>query len=114
VSELVGRYLDAVDGALPGLVTALYLVGSAATGAWQPGRSDVDTIIVTSRAAGHDDLDALAEVHAGLPEAPHLDGVYLDRAAFERWPALHETVPFVVDGHLRTGEPCGELTPYCG
>jgi hypothetical protein len=49
IEKVVGRYLDAVDRELPGLVTGLYLVGSVALGAWQPGASDVDTVILTSR-----------------------------------------------------------------
>ena len=109
--ELTERYLDAVDLALPGFVAGLYLVGSVATGGYQPGRSDVDTIIVTSRVATTSDLESLTAVHAGMPDAPHLDGVYLDRATFAARPALHEVAPFVVDGELRAGVPCGELHP---
>jgi hypothetical protein len=56
----------------------------------------------------------LAGVHTELPEAPHLDGVYLDRATFEARPAEHQTVPFVVDGELRTGVPAASSIPYCG
>jgi Nucleotidyltransferase domain len=111
VSALLADYLDAVDRALPGFVTALYVVGSAALGAWQPGHSDVDTIIVTARAAGSDDLEALVAVHEAMPEAPCLDGVYLDQAAFDARAADGRAVPFVVDGQLRSGEPCGELHP---
>jgi hypothetical protein len=111
VTSLVERYLDAVDRTLPGFVTGLYLVGSVAIGAYQPRRSDIDTVIVTSRAATTGDLELLTGVHEDMPEAPHLDGVYLDRAAFEEHPALHEVAPFVVDGQLRAGVPCGELHP---
>jgi hypothetical protein len=39
-------YLALADRLLPGRVTALYLVGSAALGAFRPGRSDVDLVVV--------------------------------------------------------------------
>jgi hypothetical protein len=41
-------YLAAADRVLPGRVTALYVVGSAALGAFRPGRSDVDLVVVVS------------------------------------------------------------------
>jgi Nucleotidyltransferase domain len=111
VRALTGRYLEAIDDALPGFVEGLYVVGSAALGAWQPGVSDVDTLIVTSRAAGGTDLAVLAEVHAAMPSHPHFDGVYLSRDSFAERPADRRVVPFVVNGELRTDRPCGELTP---
>ncbi len=39
-------YLALADRVLPRRVTALYLVGSAALGAFRPGRSDVDLVVV--------------------------------------------------------------------
>ncbi|MET7965911.1 nucleotidyltransferase domain-containing protein [Micromonospora sp. NPDC005305] len=111
IEELTRRYLHAVDQTLPGYVGGLYLVGSAALDAWQPGRSDVDTVILTSRPPSRDDLAQLAAVHAGMPESPHFDGVYLEPALTRSWPADRRPVPFVVDGRFRTDTPCGELTP---
>jgi hypothetical protein len=109
--ELTNQYLRLVDQALPHLVTGLYVVGSAALGAWQPGHSDVDTVIVTSRVVTPDDLAALADVHAALPARPHFDGVYLDQVTFAERPVDRRPVPFVVDGRLRVDRPCGELNP---
>lgn len=111
IEELTRRYLYAVDRALPGYVRALYVVGSAALDAWQPGASDVDTVILTSRAPARDDLARLARIHAGMPPSPHFDGVYLEPALARSWPADGRAVPFVVNGEFRTGTPCGELTP---
>lgn len=111
IEELIRRYLHAVDQALPGYVRGLYLVGSAALGAWQAHASDVDTVILTSRPATGDDLARLAKIHAGMPRSPHLDGVYLDPAMARAWATDRPVVPFVVDGTLRTDQPCGELTP---
>jgi hypothetical protein len=104
-------YLAAVDQALPGYVRGLYLVGSAALGAWQPPASDVDTVILTSRPATADDLTRLAQVHAAMSRTPLFDGVYLEPDLARQWPADRRTVPFVVNGEFRTDQPCGELTP---
>lgn len=111
VEELTRGYLQAVDQALPGYVRSLYVVGSAALGAWQPGASDVDTVILTSRPATRDDLAQLAKVHAEMPRSPHVDGIYLEPALARSWPTDRRPVPFVVNGEFRTDKPCGELTP---
>ena len=111
IEKSTQAYLDAVDRRLPGYVRGLYLVGSAALNAWQPGVSDIDTVVLTSRAASADDLAALAEVHGEMPASPCFDGVYVDPELAARWPADRRVVPFVVNGELRTDRPCGELTP---
>jgi hypothetical protein len=111
IDTVTSRYLGLVDDALPGFVEGLYVVGSAALDAWQPEHSDVDAVIVTSRPAGADDAAALARVHAAMPDRPHLDGVYLDRAAFAERPSDQRVVPYVVDGQLHADEPCDELNP---
>lgn len=111
IEELTREYLDAVDEALPGYVRGLYVVGSAALGAWQPGVSDVDTVVLTSRPATDGDLAQLAKVHAGMPRSPRFDGVYLEPALARSWPTDRRAVPFVVDGDFQTDTPCGELTP---
>jgi hypothetical protein len=111
IDELTRRYLHTVDEALPGYVRGLYVVGSAALGAWQRGASDVDTVILTSRPPTGDDLAQLARIHAGMPRSPHFDGVYLEPALARSWPTDGRVVPYVVDGELRTDQPCGELTP---
>jgi hypothetical protein len=43
-ADLAAGHLAAVDAALPGLVTALWITGSAASGDWQEARSDVDPV----------------------------------------------------------------------
>lgn len=46
VDELVRRYLRQVDATIPGAIEGFYVVGSAALGAFRPGRSDVDFVAV--------------------------------------------------------------------
>lgn len=111
VRRLTYRYLEAIDQARPGLVAGLHIVGSAALGSWQPGHSDVDTIILTSRPIGPAELAAIAAVHAAMPGGTKFDGVYLDPEQFAARPADRPVVPFVVNGELVTDRPCGELTP---
>jgi hypothetical protein len=111
IDELTRTYLGAVDLALPRFVSGLQVVGSAALGAWQPGVSDLDLLILTSRPAADADLAELAKVHAAMPAAPHVDGVYLDPATLAERPADRRVVPFVVNGEFHTDRPCGELTP---
>ncbi|WP_416900996.1 nucleotidyltransferase domain-containing protein [Micromonospora echinospora] len=111
VEQTVARYLTAVDAALPGFVEMLYLTGSVVLGAYQPGHSDIDTVIVTARRPTPEDLAALAAVHADLPPEPLLGGVYLDRETFRQQPADARVVPFAVDGEFRADQPCGDLNP---
>lgn len=111
IQQTTGRYLEAADRELPGLVEGLYVVGSAALGAWQPGASDIDTVILTSRPLTAGDRPALSAVHKGLPSTPHFDGVYLDPALLRSLPVTPQVTPFAVDGELRFDRPCGELNP---
>jgi hypothetical protein len=111
IEELTRAYLQAVDHALPGYVRSLYIVGSAALGAWQAGVSDVDTVIMTSRRATAEDLVRLAQVHAEMPRSPHLDGFYIEPALARSWPTDQRVLPFVVNGNFEADKPCGELTP---
>lgn len=111
VRDLTDRYLTAIDRALPGLVAGLHIVGSTALGKWQPGHSDVDTVILTSRPFTESDLEAVAAIHAAMPPGTKFDGVYLDPELFAARPSDRQTVPFVVSGEFVTDRPCGELTP---
>jgi hypothetical protein len=73
----LGTYLGLLDQALPGLVSGVYLTGSAALGDWQPGRSDLDILTVLKRPLSDDELDALEALHAKASERPYLDAVYV-------------------------------------
>lgn len=109
VEALATERLSAVDAALPGLVTALWITGSAVGDDWWPDRSDVDFVAATARPPGPSDLAALAAVHA-VGGLPHFDGIYLPAADLAGPPVAGEAVPHVVDGVWSTG-PCGEATP---
>lgn len=75
------EYLANLDEALPGLYRGIYLTGSLALGDWQPGRSDLDILVVTNRQLTDADLDALAAVHAETPYEPYRDARYIPHDA---------------------------------
>jgi hypothetical protein len=70
-------YLELLDQALPDACAGVYLTGSTALGDWQPDRSDLDILVLTSRPLTDADLDALAAAHASITDRPHRDAIYL-------------------------------------
>jgi hypothetical protein len=109
--DLAAARLAAVDAAFPGLVTAFWVTGSAVTGDWHPGVSDVDVVAALAAPA---DVGALAAVLAApgpdRPPAAPVDGLWLPLADLADPPVAGEAVPHVVGGEFSTG-PCGECTP---
>ncbi|MGY2051797.1 aminoglycoside adenylyltransferase domain-containing protein [Methylobacterium sp. JK268] len=76
-AETARAYLAVVDAALPGLVRSLHLVGSAVSGDFRPGASDVNFVAAT-QGPGH--THAVEAVHRGIgPGHPLscLDGIYV-------------------------------------
>ena len=80
MADVVEEYLTAVDHAAPGLVEALYLVGSVALDDFRPGASDIDFVAVTPRRLDATGADALRTAHARVSATrrrPYFDGTYL-------------------------------------
>jgi hypothetical protein len=110
--EIVDQYVAAVDAAAPGLLTGLYLTGSIALDDYQPGVSDVDAVATVSRSLTPADLDALRRVHeVVLPDAPHVDVVYLTSAVFASQPSAGEVAPHSFEHGFRAAEQCSQLGP---
>lgn len=67
----LGRYLDCLVEAIAERVEveAAYLFGSAAMGAFEPGRSDVDVIVVTARPLSEDEKQAVVDAAEALEPA---------------------------------------------
>ena len=65
----VRKYLDRLVERLSSTVEldAVYLLGSAAVGAWDPATSDVDVVAVTTRSLTFDERRALAAAAESLP-----------------------------------------------
>lgn len=74
IQPLLTDYLTAIERDLPGFVSACYLHGSIALGAFNEHVSDVDFITVISRRCTRDDLLRLADIHQQL------------ELAYPRWP----------------------------
>lgn len=83
-SEVVGDLLRRLDRALPGRVEGLYVVGSAATGAFRPGRSDIDFVALLDRDLSRVELARLCAVHMGR----WISALVRDTALRWRWPLV--------------------------
>jgi hypothetical protein len=72
-------YLTRLDAVLP--QAWVYLTGSAALDDWQPGRSDLDLLVVVpdEDSLGEAELDALEALHVAMAGRPYLDAVYVHR-----------------------------------
>jgi predicted nucleotidyltransferase len=92
---LVSRLLDDLIGALGANLFAVYLFGSAATGNFEPGISDVDLAAILQHELAALELGALDRMHRELvAEAPEWDGrvevVYVSTKGlrmFRDWPS---------------------------
>jgi hypothetical protein len=108
VERVMSEYIALVHAAAPGLLRGVYLHGSLALGAYDPGLSDIDFIAVTSRRCAATDLARLEAVHQAIARR-HLDaqlsGSYLlwhevgqSEAAIAPHPHFHDNV-FHPSGH---------------
>lgn len=62
-AQVVDRFLDRLDRAVPGAVGGFYVVGSIALGGFRAGRSDIDFVATLDRPLSPADLDALRAAH---------------------------------------------------
>jgi hypothetical protein len=106
VQEVTDRYLAAVDAALPGAVSGLYLIGSIALDDFHPGVSDIDFVAVTAAPVDFDTEEALAAVHAQVGAdggQPAMEGPYVTFDQLQASPTLAAAGPFFHDGSLESG-----------
>jgi streptomycin 3"-adenylyltransferase len=95
--HLTSQLIDASIG-----LTGAYLHGSAALGGWQPGRSDVDLLLVTGGTPPRGRLAAAADVlvTAGTTDSP---GASLECSIVEAAHALHPGAPWPYLLHVNAG-----------
>ncbi|WP_336990240.1 aminoglycoside adenylyltransferase domain-containing protein [Bacillus infantis] len=77
---MMEEYMELADRYLPGRLEGLYIHGSAALGAYLPGKSDIDFIAVTKGVLSQEEADRLIRVHGELAvkhQSPELDGCYI-------------------------------------
>ena len=108
---MLQRLLAGVQAVLGEQFVGMYVHGSLATCGFQPGRSDVDFLVVTAGTLPEEMLRALETMHArvrdsGLRWATRLEGSYIPRRALRcydpadaRHPALRMDGSFGVDQH---------------
>lgn len=101
VQQVLNAYIAFVAEGLPGLLTGLYLHGSLALGAFDPGLSDIDFITLTSRRCTVADIDALRAIHHTLvqryPQA-QLSGSYLQLQDVGQMEETIRPHPYIHDG----------------
>ncbi len=84
VVPTIDDYLDAVDNAVPGLVTGLYVTGSIALDDYQPAISDIDAVAVCSGRLDASQCGTLARLHKARPKVDVLYATADDLAADPR------------------------------
>jgi hypothetical protein len=107
VTQALTRFLLEQRRIAPGLVSRAIVTGSASTGDWHDGVSDIDVVFVVNRDPAPE-MEALARLHAD--SRPHIDGVYLTESELARGPEAVLTAPQVVDGVLVSAMPGGWLS----
>lgn len=80
IAPLLEQYMNQMETVLPGFMTAFYLHGSIALGAFNERHSDIDFITLIGRTVTETDIECLKEIHRKLasqyPRWP-LEGSYL-------------------------------------
>lgn len=109
---LLARLGDDVRRLLGSRFAGLYLVGSLAMGDFDPGRSDVDFVVVTEGELDQSAVASLAGLHGRLALDPsrwarRLEGVYLPRAAL-RAPDPAALYPTTHEGRFYLGREGGD------
>ena len=111
VNAALQAVLTGAQAVLGEQFSGMILHGSLANGDFEPGRSDIDFLVVTASELPAELLPALAAMHAcitasGLEWAAHLEGSYIPRDALRRYDPAHNQHPalrvdgsFAVDGH---------------
>jgi hypothetical protein len=111
VNALFRRLLSDVQSVLGDHFVGLYILGSLATGGFDPQRSDIDFLVVTADELPREILPALAAMHerinaSDLALPTPMEGSYIPRQALRRYdptqadhPALRVDGSFGVDHH---------------
>jgi hypothetical protein len=111
INAVLWRVQADVQPLLGAAFLGLYLSGSLASGDFDPHRSDIDFVVVTSTELPAALLPTLAAMHAritasGLPWATKLEGSYMSLHALRRYdpaqtqyPSLHVGGDFGLDRH---------------
>lgn len=100
IQPLLDEYVLHMEQRLPDLMSAFYLHGSIALGAFDPQQSDIDFVTVINRPCTPRDTNALTDIHHRLRQKyPQwkMDGCYL------QWDDLHKA-PHAIEPHLHVND----------
>ena len=106
VNAVLERLLAEVQGVLGAQFVGLYVHGSLASGGFDPQRSDIDFLVVTTDELSNDVLQALQAMYArlrnsGLTWATRLEGCCIPRDALRRYDPTRARHPWLGDdGHF--------------
>lgn len=92
----VAAHLDRLDRAVPGLVVALHVIGSATLHDYHPDTSDLDLYAEVAHPVTPGDLTAITTAHTG--EGLRVEAVYLPAGALNESFEHTESAPWVRDG----------------
>jgi hypothetical protein len=114
VNAVLHELLSGVRASLGRRFIGLYLTGSLADGDFNPLTSDIDFLIITDEAVSDEELATLSVMHArlrasGAKWATHIEGVYVSRAALQRYDPAQSRYPHLgADGHFGVEAHGGE------
>ena len=120
VNQVLLTLLDNVRAILGDYFIGLYLYGSLATGGFEPGRSDIDFLVVTSRELPESIVSELKTMHkriyeCGVKWSKHLEGAYIPLNVVRKysptgpaWPmtnqqkflVAHESASWVISSYI--------------
>src|SRR4030042_6962221 len=103
INAVLKMLLTGAQAVLDNYFIGLYLHGSLATGDFDPGRSDIDFLVVTTRELPLKliaDLEAMHNriLNSGLKRAKKLDGSYISKKALWRYSPDDAPRPYVDEG----------------
>lgn len=109
LTRRVRNFVADVDESIPGLVDAVHLTGSGASGDWQHD-SDIDLVFATSRAVTEVDARLLLGLHAATAGGHCVDGIYLTAAQIASGPDDIRAAPQIVSADFGMARSDGQLT----
>jgi predicted nucleotidyltransferase len=106
VNEVLRLLLAEVRNALGNQLIGLYLYGSLATGDFEPCRSDIDFLVVTSEEVSAGMAAELEKMHGRIIKSGHkwaskLEGSYVSKGAIRQYEPDAPPCPMTHEGHFQ-------------
>jgi hypothetical protein len=110
INEVLHILLENVQAVLKEFFVGLYLYGSLASEDFDPGRSDIDFLVVTTLELPENVVLSLEAMHArigvsGLKWASKLEGTYIPRNAMWQYNPAGPICPMINEGKFQVAQP---------